>query len=290
MHLIGSLILILILSVACSVKEAVDIGNNYTVELSQDNPNIEIYRSSINNRKLNGKVIHRNTVVIDSTLEFTSIGNFHKGVLHGCDSTYRNNKLIRVENYRKGVKHGDQIEIRDSIKIVSPFINGILHGFQSIYVNNQIQKKSYFNTGIKDSVEYFYDSLGQVVTTFKYHFKNEGNWKHYLDLENHSLISFDGKDTLQIEFLERAEFRGSIIFYSHDPKGIGKARAQDVIHESVIMKNQTAYNPSKHGSFYIIKENACIVCDYIDYRGTWVAYENGFGVELEFYELTEFKK
>lgn len=281
-YLLG-LILLLFILISCSAqKKVMDIGDNYYIKNDRINPNIEVYRSSINNKKLNGKIRRKTRGLYDSTLNFTLIGNFEKGFLNGSDSIFRNDTLIRIEHYLKGIKNGDQIEFSDAIKVISPFTNGVIHGFQSTYINNRLQKRSYFNRGIKDSVEYFYDSLGQIITTFEYHFDRNEYWEMHLDLDHHNLISrsyLSRIDTLTIAHLKRAEYRGTVSFNSYDPKGYGDAWPPDVIHESIIMNDFIDSQPY----FYIIDENTCIVCDYIDHEGIWVAYSNGF--ELVFYEL-----
>lgn len=280
------IILIQLFSSSCWVKkETTDIENKFTIEQDYKNQNVEIYRSTIHNKKLNGKITRRTIGRYDSTLNFTLIGNFKKGLLNGNDSIFRNGKLIKVDNYIKGVRQGDQLEIIDSNKIISPYVDGIIHGFQKTFINNRIKKSSYFNRGIKDSVEYFYDSLEQVVTTYKYHLDHSDNWESHLNLDRHELISYFGSmDTLDIKLLIRAKYKGTITYYSYDPKGIGDAWSPDVVHESITMDDFLENDQLIHGYFYIIDENSCIVCDYIDHRGIWVAYNNG--IELEFYELS----
>lgn len=291
MRYLFSLALVLSISSSCQVqKEAIDIGDHYTIEYDYKNSFVEVYRSSNNNRKLNGQIIRRAVGQYDTTLNFTLIGEFEKGVLNGNDSIFRNDTLIRIENYVKGVKHGDQIEIWDSIKTISPYTDGVIHGFQRIYNNNRIQKKSYFNQGVKDSVEYFYDSLGQVATTFNYHLYVDDYWDAYLALDRHDLISSSflaRLDTLTLSILKRAAYRGTIVFYSYDPKGIGNARPQDVVHESIANGDLSHGNSSIQSYFYIIRKNTCVVCDYFDHHGIWVAYHDG--IELEFYELRSIK-
>lgn len=81
-------------------KKTKDIDDNYYVEYSNKHPNLEIYISSLNHRKLNGKTIRRSRSLCDTSLEYTMVANFERGLIDGKDSTFRNDTLISVENYQ----------------------------------------------------------------------------------------------------------------------------------------------------------------------------------------------
>ena len=174
---------------------------------------------------------------------------------------------------------GEQVEFEDSVKIISPYIDGVIHGYQSTYIHNNLYKRSYYNHGIKDSLEHFYDSLGNVVTTFEYYYDQDSNWFENLDLENRNLIShYSFSDTLTARHLKLAKCRGRILYYTYDPTGVGDASIYDVVSESITQDDcSDHYSLSWDGYYYIIDENSCIVCDYLNYDGIYIAYVGIYG-------------
>lgn len=79
-------------------------------------------------------------------------------------------------------------------------------------------------------------------------------------------------ETFDQKWLQRAEYSGSVAFYSYDPKGIANPSGWDVVDNSII-QFQFCDNASETSEyFYAINKNTCQVFDYIDYHGIWIAY------------------
>jgi hypothetical protein len=198
-----SIILIILISTSCSLT-------HYQPYVDIENKNIVVYRSNINNEKLHGNIIRRTTGLYDSTLNFTLKGSFKKGILNGNDSTFLNGELIEINNYRVGVKQGKQIELDDSVKSISLYVDGVIHGYQNTYVNNRLFKKSFYNHGVKDSLEYYYDSLENIVTTLEYHYNQDPNWLFSLRLDNYKLIYYSLSSEPSLELLKASKYKGTM--------------------------------------------------------------------------------
>lgn len=174
--------------------------------------------------------------------------------------------------------------------IVSNFSNGVIDGTQTTYINDRVLKKTNYQQGIKDSVEYFYDSLEQVVSEIYYEFNKDIDWKSKLDLENHYLVSSLDKDTLKLESLQTSSFLRSIMFHKKEGSRVGGYSSHtEVIHDSFLLGLNDNYD-SVHGCFFIIDEISCTLCDYINRKDIWVVYIPFLWFDdsdIKFYELRE---
>jgi hypothetical protein len=113
------------------------------------------------------------------------------------------------------------------------------------------------------------------------------------DIRDYELISFTSSDSLSRDILRRAEYRGTVMFFSYDPLGMVDASPFDVIHRSVAW-NGYCEESNQFGYYYVIDENTCKVCDYIDREDIWIAYTGPFGSygvegfeQIEFFGLTK---
>lgn len=266
---------ILFISSTCSLNKNssyTDIGDAYTTGMDCHQKGATIFRSAKNYRKLNGNTILRQSGLYDSTLHFKFVSTFHKGLRIGPDSLFRNDELISVKHYSRGIQHGEQIEFEDSLKIVSTFVNGVMHGTQTTYREDKLVKSTHFNHGIKDSLEFYYDSLGNFASSIDYRFVYDSNWYSNMYLHSRALVSYSTFEHLDPEWLKRATYKGTISFYSHDPKGIANPSVFDVVDESSLSHNFCDFSQEYSDYFYVINKDDCVVCDHIDFDGIWIAY------------------
>lgn len=270
-----------------------DIGLNYEVEYVCKNPKIEVYRSGDTGKKLRGKVKLNTSGILDYFPDAVLKGSFKRGVLNGVDSVFAGGKLREVTTHREGVLHGRQMAFDDSVKVISEFIDGTIHGYQETYIDDQLIKRTFYNHGVRDSTAFYYDGAGNFLTTLQYHHFQHDDWIDQPDIRNFELISFTSSNSLPHDVLRRAEYRGTVMFFSYDPLDVIDASPFDVIHPSVAW-NGYCDESDYFGYYYVIDENTCKVCDYIDREDIWIAYIGPHGYyglagfeQIEFFSLTK---
>lgn len=287
--------LILLISNACILQKKwayTEIGDAYYSEFDCQKQGVDIYRSSITNKKLHGRIIRTNTGMYDSTLHFELISTFHRGRLNGIDYVFRGDQEIARKNYVLGVQQGKEVIYDDSLKIVSNYVDGVIHGTQSTYINDWVVKRSHFSHGVKDSLEFYYDSLGELATIINYRFYDDSFWYDNLYLKEHQLVSISNFEILDPKWLKNAQYKGTITYYSHDPKGIANPLPWKVVDESILNDDACDQKYEDAEYFYVINDNDCVFCDYIDFDGIWFAYvgiHGSYGLEglrkVEWFQL-----
>lgn len=296
---VGQIIVFFVLTAlfaSCTSHRYTDIGVNYYVDYACKNPKRQVYHAAESGKKLRGRFKISTSGIHVSAPDAHVVANFRTGLFNGCDSVFSNGQLCEVITHRKGVLQGTQMAFDDSVRIKSEFIDGTIHGYQETYINDRLSKKTYYNHGVRDSTEFYYDSSGNVLTTLQYHHFQYEDWMDQPDIRDYALVSFTSFDSLPRDVLRRAEYRGTVMFFSYDPLGVVDVSPFDVVHSS-ITGNGYCDESNPFGYYYIIDENTCKVCDYIDREDIWIAYTGpygSYGVEgfeqIEFFSLTRHRK
>ena len=268
MHL--SIALLLAALYSCSVGQHATssfAGDGYNVETDCREQLVDVYRSVKPDRKLNGHVTRSGVGIYDSTLHFRQVGQFTNGLLNGVDTTYVNDRLIRIETFRNGIRQGSWVQYDDSIKTIAQYYNGLINGLAESYNHNQLVQQTNYHNGIKEGMEYFYDRNGTIITSCWYDPLNQQ--PDVVAIAPETIVHQpDGSAITFSEWQRYSTYRGVVVIYNSP--GYDDAYS-DALHPSLLQAEpcDSIYT----AAYYVLQQWGGDGLDQI-WHTTWLAYKH----------------
>lgn len=266
-----------------SGKEYKDIGEHYVADYSVENDTY-IFRNSETGRKLNGRILFRDRGYIDTNLIFKHYSSFAKGIQEGTDSVYRNDTLICVENYVRGLKNGEQITYSDSTQTLAHYEQDIIHGEELKFLNNVVIQRSNYQYGIKNGAEYEYNLQGEIEQTLEYELDTNESQIPYRKMMKIKIHNYKDSLVSIYDFItkNRTKFMGIITIY---PSGNTWIWPDEVIHPSEV--NKHCADCIFTGRYYIIELWGGDGLDQV-WTNQWFAYTTRLDSEYEFVQIKSY--
>lgn len=281
--------LLLLVINSCGVAKKLtyqDIGDKYTSEYECKGQYVVVYRSTDNNKKLNGPIIRSASGLYDSTLHFTIVSTFEKGLLTGKDSIFREGKLIEVSTYEKGIKHGFSEEFDDSLILVSRYDHGIIDGNQHLYCANVLIKQSTFRKGIKTGKEVHFNSLAEIVHSSTYELDSTRVVLTESDKEKDIYLQSTGSTMRLGDFLRLLDYKGSIqVSDNLNGNRSGNPEYAEILHRSII-ESKNCEDFSSNGYYYVIEQFGGDGIDQI-WEDTWIVYKERLNDDFYYWKIED---